>query len=168
MSVTGSESGELAKAGYPVSDLGAGMWAAIGVLAGLVRRNRVGVGGMIDVSMVDGVASWSVWELADYQMTGQIPGPLGTADRLAAPYQAFRCKDGRWVTVAASDRMWPRFCQLMQIPELTNDERYATEWSRYENRHRLAEMIAERFLEQQRDEWIDAALSTRDPVWTCS
>jgi crotonobetainyl-CoA:carnitine CoA-transferase CaiB-like acyl-CoA transferase len=154
MSVTGSEDGEIAKAGYPVSDLGAGMWAVIGVLAGIVRRGRTGTGGSVDVSMVDGVASWSVWELADFQMTGNVPGPLGTAHRLAAPYQAFRCKDGRWVTVAAVERQWPTFCDVVRIPELTTDERYATEWTRYENRQTLAEILAARFLDRPRDEWI--------------
>jgi len=154
MSVTGSEDGEIAKAGFPVSDLGAGMWAAIGVLAGIVRRGRTGVGGFVDVSMVDGIASWSVWELADYQMTGNVPGPLGTAHRLAAPYQAFRCKDGRWLTVAVAERQWLRFCEFAQIPELTSDERYATEWTRYENRQSLAEILAARFLERPRDAWI--------------
>jgi crotonobetainyl-CoA:carnitine CoA-transferase CaiB-like acyl-CoA transferase len=154
MGVTGSPDGEIAKAGYPVSDLGAGMWAVIGVLAGIVRRGRTGVGGAVDVSMVDGVASWSVWELADYQMTGNIPGPLGTAHRLAAPYQAFRCEDGRWVTVAAVERQWPTFCEVVKLPELTNDDRYATEWTRYENRQSLAETLAIRFLDRPRDDWI--------------
>jgi len=155
MSVTGSVDGEIAKAGYPVSDLGAGMWAAIGVLAALVRRGRTGVGGVVDVSMVDGIASWSVWELADYQMTGNIPGPLGTAHRLAAPYQAFRCSDGRWVTVAAVERQWPMFCKVVQLPELNDENRYDTEWSRYENRHSLSETLATRFLDRPRNEWIE-------------
>jgi crotonobetainyl-CoA:carnitine CoA-transferase CaiB-like acyl-CoA transferase len=154
MGVTGSEDGEIAKAGYPVSDLGAGMWAVIGVLAGIVRRARTGRGGAVDVSMVDGIASWSVWELADYQMTGEVPKPLGTAHRLAAPYQAFRCKDGRWVTVAAVERQWPLFCDVVQIPGLTGDERFATEWTRYVNRRDLAKLLATRFLDRPRDEWI--------------
>jgi crotonobetainyl-CoA:carnitine CoA-transferase CaiB-like acyl-CoA transferase len=154
MSVTGSVDGEIAKAGYPVSDLGAGMWAAIGVLAAIVRRGRTGVGGFVDVSMVDGIASWSVWELADYQMTGNVPGPLGTAHRLAAPYQAFRCSDGRWVTLAAVERQWPIFCEVVQLPELTKDDRYTTEWSRYENRFSLSEALADRFRERPRNDWI--------------
>lgn len=154
MSVTGAPDGEIAKAGYPVSDLGAGMWAVIGVLAAIVRRQRTGCGGVIDVSMVDGIASWSMWELADYQMTGQVPGPLGTAHRLAAPYQAFQCRDGRWVTVAAVERQWPLFCEVVQIPELTSDERYATEWTRYEHREALAATLSARFLERSRDDWI--------------
>lgn len=156
MSVTGSPDGEIAKAGYPVSDLGAGMWAVIAVLAGIVRRGRTGLGGTVDVSMVDGIASWSMWELADYQMTGRVPGPLGTAHRLAAPYQAFRCQDGRWVTVAAVERQWPWFCKVIDAPELLDDDRYATEWSRYENRRSLAETLEGRFLEKGRDDWIKA------------
>lgn len=155
MSVTGSPDGEIAKAGYPVSDLGAGMWGVIAVLAGVVRRGRTGLGGSLDVSMVDGIASWSMWELADYQMSGKVPGPLGTAHRLAAPYQAFRCKDGRWVTVAAVERQWPLFCEVAALPELVHDDRYSTEWTRYQNRDALSETLAARFLERTRDVWIE-------------
>ncbi len=90
LSVTAGTDGRPAKAGFPIADLGSGMWGAIGVLAAL-HRVRAGHGGAyIDVSLADTIAGWSVWEVADYIGSGEDPGPLGTAHRLAAPYQGVR------------------------------------------------------------------------------
>ncbi len=155
LSVTGLDEERIVKAGYPVSDLGAGMWACIGVLGALQRRVRTGEGAYVDVAMTDGVASWSVWEVSDYLMTGQVPRPLGTAHRLAAPYQAFRCQDGRALTMAAVERQWDAFCDLLGLDEVRSDDRFATEYSRWEHRDDLAAVLADRFLDRDRDDWID-------------
>jgi crotonobetainyl-CoA:carnitine CoA-transferase CaiB-like acyl-CoA transferase/alkylation response protein AidB-like acyl-CoA dehydrogenase len=154
MSVTGAGPGQMVKAGYPVADLGAGMWGAIGVLAGLQRRGATGVGGHLDISMVDGLVSWGMWELADYQATGEVPEPIGTAHRLTAPYQAFRCRDDRWLTVAAVDRLWAPFCRLMDLEVLQADPRFSTESARYTNRFALSGELAALFIRSDRDEWL--------------
>ena len=155
MSVTGMDDGRLAKAGFPVSDVGSGMWGAIGVLAALLRTRAGGGGSYVDVALADTVASWSVWEVADYAATGQVPGPLGTAHRLAAPYQAFGCGDGRTLVIGAVDRSWPRLCEVLGI-DLSGDERFATEYQRFVNRRDLAAILEERFAANDRDHWIDA------------
>jgi crotonobetainyl-CoA:carnitine CoA-transferase CaiB-like acyl-CoA transferase/alkylation response protein AidB-like acyl-CoA dehydrogenase len=154
MSVTGTGPGEMVKAGYPVADLGAGMWGAIGVLAGLRRRDATGVGGHLDISMVDGLVSWGMWELADYQVTGEVPEPIGTAHRLTAPYQAFRCRDDRWLTVAAVDRLWVPFCRMMGLEVLQADPRFSTESARYTHRSALGGELAAVFVRSDRDEWL--------------
>ncbi|GAA5163044.1 CoA transferase [Pseudonocardia eucalypti] len=153
MSVTGSADGELAKAGYPVSDLGSGMWGAIGILAALLRARAGGGGAHIDVALADAVASWSVWEVADYLGTAVPPGPLGTAHRLAAPYQAFECSDGRTLVVGAVDRSWPALCRLLDI-DLTSDPRFASEYERFVHRAELAGLLQERFDKRPRDDWM--------------
>ena len=154
MSVTGTESGELVKAGFPVSDLSAGMWAAMSVIAALRRAERTGQGAHLDIALVDSVVAWAMWELADYQISEQIPGPIGTAHRLVAPYQAFACQDGRWITLAAVDRKWPEFCELIDAPFLPDDERFETEYGRFEHRQELAEVIGQRLATAPADEWI--------------
>ncbi|OBJ08867.1 CaiB/BaiF CoA-transferase family protein [Mycobacterium sp. 1465703.0] len=154
MSVTGSDDGRLAKAGFPVSDLGAGMWAAIGVLAALVRAGSGGGGGYVDVSLADTIASWSLWEIADYMSTGVVPEPLGTAHRLAAPYQAFNCGDGQLIAVGAVERSWPRLCAVLDL-DLSTDDRFATEYERFRHRKQLAEILDQRFMQEPRDHWID-------------
>lgn len=155
MSVTGTDDGRLAKAGFPLSDLGSAMWAAIGVLAALLRARSGGGGAYIDVSLADTVAAWSVWEVADFIATGEVPHPLGTAHRLAAPYQAFDCADGQTLVIGAVDRAWPALCSVLQI-DLSGDSRFATEYERFGNRHALAEILQQRFAVEKRDHWIEA------------
>ncbi|MEU6381793.1 CoA transferase [Streptomyces sp. NPDC046909] len=153
MSVTGSADGELAKAGYPVSDLATGMWGAIGILAALQRARAGGGGAHIDVSLADAVAAWSVWEVADYVGTSTVPGPLGTAHRLAAPYQAFTCGDRRTLVIGAVDRAWPALCRVLGV-DLSSDPRFGTEYERFVHREELAELLQVRFDEAPRDEWM--------------
>lgn len=155
MSVTGTDDGQLAKAGYPMSDAGSGMWAAIGVLAALMRSRLGGGGSHIDVSLTDTVASWSVWEVADYVVTGEIPGPLGTSHRLAAPYQAFTSGDGQTLVIGAVERSWPSLCTVLDI-DLSDDPRFATEYERFRHRAALSELLQVRFDGAPRDHWIEA------------
>jgi len=162
MSVTGMDDGRLAKAGFPVSDVGCGMWGAIGVLAALLRARADGGGSYVDVALSDAVASWSVWEVADYAATGQVPGPLGTAHRLAAPYQAFECGDGKTLVIGAVDRSWPRLCAVLGV-DVSGDERFATEYQRFRNREDLAMILGERFAANACDYWIDALRASGVP-----
>jgi crotonobetainyl-CoA:carnitine CoA-transferase CaiB-like acyl-CoA transferase len=153
LSVTGSVSGQLAKAGFPVSDLGAGMWAAIGVLAALLRARTGGGGSYVDVSLADTIASWSLWEIADYFTAGEIPGPLGTAHRLAAPYEAFDCEDGKALAIAGVERSWPRLCDVLGL-NVADDQRFTSEYLRFRHRRDLAEILDQRFRTRPRDRWI--------------
>ena len=154
MSVTGSSDGELAKAGYTIGDLGTGMWGAIGVLAALYRA-QAGLGGsFIDVSLADTVAGWSLWEVADFVGTGQLPGPLGTAHRLVAPYEAFTCSDNQPLVIGVTQRAWKDLCGVMGI-DLSSDPRFDTEYSRFVHRKELAAILQDRFGTTPRDTWID-------------
>ncbi|MGW1561116.1 CaiB/BaiF CoA transferase family protein [Streptomyces sp. NPDC002144] len=155
MSVTGSVDGQLAKAGFPVSDVGTGMWGAIGVLAALLRARAGGGGAYVDVALADSVAAWSLWEIADYVATGVEPAPLGTAHRLAAPYEAFTCQDGATLVLGAVDRAWEALCAVLEL-DLRDDPRFATEYERFLHRAPLAEIIQERFATAPRDHWMDA------------
>ena len=153
MSVTGSAIGEPAKAGYTIGDLGTGMWGAIGVLAALLRV-RAGLGGsFIDVSLADTIAGWSFWEVADFVGTGKIPGPLGTAHRLVAPYEGFACGDGEVLVIGVTQRAWKTLCVVLGI-DLSSDSRFDTEYSRFVHRKELASLLQGRFGTAPRDVWI--------------
>ena len=154
LSVTGGTDGSLAKAGFPIADLGSGMWAAIGVLAAL-HRVRAGQGGAyIDVSLADTIAGWSVWEIADYLGSDKVPGPLGTAHRLAAPYQAFGCSDGRLLVIGATERSWLPLCQVLDI-DLSGQPQFSSEYERFIHRDELEVILQQQFNTQPRDVWIE-------------
>jgi crotonobetainyl-CoA:carnitine CoA-transferase CaiB-like acyl-CoA transferase len=154
MSVTGLPGGEPVKAGFPVADLGAGMWSVIGVLAALQRARTTGQGAVLDVALSDAILSWAVWEIADYQMTGVPPQPLGSSHRLVAPYRAYECAREQWINIAGIHSRWAQLCDLLGVPEIKDEPRFASESQRYRNAEALDQILAPQFIGKDRDSWI--------------
>ena len=141
MSVTGEPGGAPVKAGIPLADLGAGLFAASGILAALHYRTRTGEGQHVDTSLVEAGVALSVWEATEYFSSGRAPQPMGSAHRMSAPYQAVACADGYVTIGAANDRLFERLCRLLGHPEWTSDPDYADDTARVANRQALAELI---------------------------
>lgn len=141
MSVTGEPGRPPAKAGIPVTDLGAGLYLCYGILCAYIHYQRTGVGQRVDTSLFEAGIALSVWEATEYWASGRIPQPLGSAHRMNAPYQAIRTADG-YITVGANnDKLWSSFCQAIGKPELEMDERFATKPDRVVNRDILTAEI---------------------------
>ena len=155
MSVTGHPGEAPAKVGVPITDLGAGLFALVGILAALHYRSHSGRGQHIDTSLVEAGLALSVWEATHYFTTGQVPGPIGSAHRLTAPYQAFRCADGYITIGGANDRNFSRIARVLGHPEWLADDRFATNHERVENRVELAALIDAVTGTQPRAFWID-------------
>lgn len=154
MSVTGTSSGEPVKCGPPITDLGAGMFATYGILAALAAREQTGRGQQVDTSLFETGLGLEVWEAVEFFHTGNTPQPTGSAHRLGAPYQAFRCSDG-YITVGADGaRHWPLFCKVLGIPELADDPLFATNPDRLAHLPQLEERIEERTLVETRAHWL--------------
>ena len=141
MSVTGTPGGPPVKAGLPLTDLGAGLFASVGILGALHHRTKSGRGQHIDTSLVDAGLAMSVWEVTDYVTTGQVPGPIGSAHRLTAPYQAFQCADGHITIGAANDRNFAKLTAALGHPEWATDPRFTTNTLRVRHRLELAALI---------------------------
>src|SRR5688572_19636855 len=125
ISVTGEEDGRPAKSGVPLSDLAAGLFGAYGVLGALEYRERTGQGQFVDTSLLEAAMALTVWESTEHWATGRTPKALGSAHRLAAPYQALRAADG-WFTVGANnDKLFDAFCRAIDRPELPADARFS-------------------------------------------
>jgi formyl-CoA transferase len=154
MSVTGTKDGGPVKVGVPLTDLGAGLFALIGILAALHYRTRTGEGQHIDTSLVDAGLALSVWEVTDYFSSGQVPGPLGSAHRMTAPYQAFRCADGYITIGAANDRNFAKLARVLGHPEWIADARFAADHQRVAHRAELAASIEADTSRQPRAHWI--------------
>ena len=133
MSVTG-EAGRPVKNGPPVADLSAGLYLTIGILAALESRRKTGRGQLVTTSLYESALSLGVWETAELWANGQTPGPLGSAHRMAAPYQALRTMDGYVVVAATNDRLWLRLCDLVELPDLADDPRFLTNADRLEHK----------------------------------
>jgi crotonobetainyl-CoA:carnitine CoA-transferase CaiB-like acyl-CoA transferase len=154
MSVTGEPGRPPAKAGIPLTDLGAALFAATGILAAVHHRGRTGIGQYIDTSLVEAGIALSVWEATEYFSGPGVPAPLGSAHRMNAPYQAMRCADG-YVTIGANtDRLFQRLCGVLGHPEWNEEPEFANNPSRVRHRAKLATLIERVMVEQPCRHWL--------------
>ena len=155
MSVTGEPGGPPVKAGVPLTDLGAGLFALVGILAALQHREKSGFGQHVDTSLVDAGVALSVWEATEFFTTGAAPQPMGSAHRMFAPYQAIRCADGYITLGTANDRLFKRVCDLLRHPEWATDARFADNPTRVRNQGVLAGAIEAVTSQRPRAHWVE-------------
>ena len=156
MSITGEPDGEPQKVGIAVADIGAGMWAAFGVMAAIHHRTGHGEGQYIDISMMDAQVAWLTYQAAYFFANGEPPKRLGAAHPNLVPYQAFMCQDGKYINIAVgSERIWERFCQGMAREELSGNPEYATNSERVTHRSKIVPFLQEIFLTKPVMEWVE-------------
>ncbi len=169
MSATGSDGGPPVKVGVPITDLGAGLFAVVGILCALRARRVTGRGQLVDTSLFEAGLALSAWEATEYWYTGEIPRRLGTAHRLNAPYQAYRASDGHFTVGAANSRLWPRFAGLLGLDALVEDPRFRTVGDRLRNRIALQGLVEAVTRQQPRAHWLarcEAAGIPAGPIYT--
>jgi formyl-CoA transferase len=164
MSVTGEPDGNPVKCGPPIGDLSAGMFCAIGILSALAARERTGRGQQVDTSLFEGALALSVWETTELWATGRVPGRLGSAHRLTAPYQALRTRDGYLTIGGNNQKLWERICTVIGREELASDPRFATNDARMANVAELAAELEASLAARGTDEWVDALLEAGVPA----
>ncbi|GHA13813.1 CoA transferase [Devosia pacifica] len=164
ISGTGIPGAEPVKSGIPVGDLGAGMFACYGILSAVIGRQSSGLGQYVDTSLLDAALALSVWESTEYWATGKSPAPLGTANRMSAPYQAFAGSDGHFVVGAANQKLWLIFCDVVGRPELRDDPRFKDNIDRVQRRDELAEVLRPTFLGRPANEWVELFLAAGVPA----
>ena len=155
MSVTGEGEGRPpVKCAPPLTDITAGILAAMGILAVYVQRLETGRGQRIDTSLFEAGVTQSFWQAAVTLATGVSPGPLGSAHPLTAPYQAFETSDG-WITVGGSNQAtWHRLVGVVGLPDLAEDARFLENADRMQNVNELAAVLSERFKTRPTAEWL--------------
>jgi crotonobetainyl-CoA:carnitine CoA-transferase CaiB-like acyl-CoA transferase len=165
MSITGEGPGRPpVKVGAPVTDITAGILAAMGILAALHARTVTGEGQMVDTSLFEAGIVQTYWQSAIALATGVAPGPMGSAHPLNAPYEAFETRDG-WITLgAANPATWQRLIKLLKRPELAQDPRFADSSGRIVNRIVLAETLAPEFKRRTSAEWLEALEHAKVPA----
>ncbi|MGH8676213.1 MAG: CaiB/BaiF CoA transferase family protein, partial [Burkholderiales bacterium] len=132
MGLTGEKGGGPVKPGLPVADLTSGLWIAIGILAMLAGREKTGRGAHLDFSMLDGQVSLLTLAAARYFALGEVPPRLGTEHPGRVPSATFRCKDGKFAHLTASDQHWEPLCEVLN---LRFDIDLATNEARVEHRN---------------------------------
>ena len=156
MSVTGAGPGEAPmKCGAPLTDITAGILAAMGVLGAYVHRLKTGEGQRVDTSLFEAGIVHTYWQSAIAFATGISPVPMGSAHPLNAPYQAFATADG-WITVGAANQAnWLKLLDALQAQTIQDDPRFAENAGRMEHLQELVDALAPVFRSRSSAEWLE-------------
>ncbi|MEO9129657.1 MAG: CoA transferase, partial [Sphingomonas sp.] len=155
---------EPAKNSIAVADLGAGLFSVYGILSAVIGREKTGKGQYVDASLLEAALGLSIWETTELWGTGKSPQPIGSANRMSAPYQAVMASDGWFVIAAANQGLWLTFLKVLGREELQADPRYSSNAQRVVNRVSLINDLAPTFLTRTGQEWTDALLAAGVPA----
>jgi len=125
----------------PISDLNAGVFAAVGVLAALQSRHTTGKGQHVETSLLESALAYTIWETGMYLSTGEVAQRNGARHRLAAPYEPLKTADGHIVVGVNTQRLWKRFCEALGDPELCENADFNSPGGRMKNRDALQARI---------------------------
>ncbi len=155
MSITGEGPGRPpVKVAAPISDINAGILAAMGVSAAYSSMLQTGLGQKVDTSLFEAAITQTYWQSAIAFATGEKPGPLGSAHPLNAPYQAFRTSDG-WINVGAANQSnWIRFLDVISAPELNDDPRFCSNADRMQNLSALVDILTGYLVQDTTGNWL--------------
>ena len=155
MSITGVPDGPPVKVGVPITDISAGIMAANGVLCAYIHAQKTGQGQLVDTSLLEAGIAYTIWESSGYFADGEIPGPLGSAHRVSAPYQALRTSDGYINIGAPTQRTWEQLCRAIGQEELIEDQRFREPGDRKAREEELAALLEEIFSQQSTAYWLE-------------
>ena len=142
MSLTGEQEGRPQKVGVAFADIFSGLYGVIGILAALAERERSGLGQQIDISLFDCMTGVLPNQAMNYHATGVSPTRLGNAHPNIVPYQDFATNDGRVIVACGNDRQFRSLCTALEMPELADDPRFATNPARVASREAVTQILS--------------------------
>ena len=163
MSVTGHPNSEPTRVGTSIGDITAGLFTAIGINAALYDRQKTGKGAFIDVSMLDCQIAILENAIARYLSKNEIPEPMGSRHPSIAPFEAFKTKDSFLIIAAGNDKLFKSLCEVLEIPNIANDEMYKTNSLRSQNIDKLKLIIEDKLQHKNTDEWIKVMENLKIP-----
>jgi crotonobetainyl-CoA:carnitine CoA-transferase CaiB-like acyl-CoA transferase len=154
MSVTGEPDGRPLKVGAALIDMICGLYATTGVLAALQARTRTGRGQRVEVSLMDSALAGLLNQASAHLLAGAVPGRLGNRHPSISPYETYRAADGEFAVAVGNDAIFARLCATIGRPEMSVDERFATNAARLERRDELGAMLEGAFAAATAVEWV--------------
>jgi len=160
MSITGERDdmagGGPQRVGVPTVDIMTGMYATIAVCAAIAHRSETGVGQHLDLALFDTAVAFLANQGMNYLATGDVPGRIGNAHPNIVPYQTFRTADGDIILACGNDNLFKKFCDVAGCQHLLEDERFATNSKRVENRQAITDLLAAVFAKRTTRDWVEA------------
>jgi crotonobetainyl-CoA:carnitine CoA-transferase CaiB-like acyl-CoA transferase len=155
MSLTGEPNGSPMKVGVALIDVMTGLYSSNAILAALMARHHTKEGQYIDISLLDVQLAALANQAMNYLTTGENPNRLGNGHPNIVPYQTFATQDGSLILAIGNDSQFVRFCQLCQLEDLSDDEKYSTNEIRVKNRNSLIPIIAQKIANYPTHWWIE-------------
>jgi crotonobetainyl-CoA:carnitine CoA-transferase CaiB-like acyl-CoA transferase len=163
MSFTGQPDGEPTKVGVALLDVIAGLYAANGVQAALLGRERTGRGARVVISLFEASLAALVNQAANYLLGGVVPRPMGNAHPNIVPYQLFRAADRPFILAAGNDRLFDRAAGAIGRPDLSTDARFRTNADRVRHRDELIAILEAAFASEPMQRWVDSLAAAGVP-----
>jgi formyl-CoA transferase len=163
MWITGERDGNPCKVGVAITDVLTGVYASGAITAALLWRERTGRGQYLDCSLLDAQVSALANIASNYLVAGREARRWGTAHESIIPYQVFQTKDRPIAIAVANQKLWVRFCRLIEREEWLEDPRFASNPKRVENREALLPLVDEVMAGKGCDEWMNRFVEAAIP-----
>ena len=163
MSVTGQPNSEPTRVGTSIGDITAGLFTTIGINAALYDREKTGKGTFIDVSMLDCQIAILENAIARYLSKNEIPKPMGSRHPSIAPFEAFKTKDSHIIIAAGNDKLFEKLCNVLEMSELFNDEKFNTNSLRSKNMDELKLILEDKLSSKITTDWVRLMEEERIP-----
>jgi crotonobetainyl-CoA:carnitine CoA-transferase CaiB-like acyl-CoA transferase len=163
MSLTGDPEGEPYRAGISVFDVMAGLHATIGLLAAINARHDTGRGQHVEVNLMSSALSGLVNQSSAYVAGGVVPFRMGNSHPSLFPYEPLPCADGELIITAGNSGQFRKLVEVLGVPELADDPRFARNEDRTANRDELRPLLVERLRTRTRTEWFRAIIDAGVP-----
>ena len=155
MGMTGTPDGPPMRVGVPVGDIFSGVYATIGILAALARREKTGRGGYVDAALVDSIVGTLAFQALNYLVSGEVPKRIGNSHPNLVPYQEFPVADGRIIIATGNDAQFVKLCGILGAPELAEAEAYKDNKGRVTHRAELVGKLCALTARMKRHELLD-------------
>ncbi|SER86108.1 CaiB/BaiF CoA transferase family protein [Lentzea albida] len=163
MSLTGDPDGPPYRAGISVFDVMAGNHAVIGILAALRHRDATGQGQLVEVNLLSSALTGLVNHSSAYAAGGVVPLRMGNAHPSVFPYEPLPTADNDLIVAAANDGQFRRLCEVLGLPEVPDDPRFARNADRTRHREELRPVLEERLRTRGAVEWFDLLVAAGVP-----
>ncbi len=163
MSLTGEPDGEPYRAGVALFDVMAGLHATVGVLSALNHRHATGSGQHIEVNLLASALSGLVNQTSAYVAGGVVPFRMGNSHPSLYPYAPMMCADGELIVTAGNDNQFRKLCDVLGVPELADDPRFARTEDRNVHRDELRPLLLERLRTRTKMEWFREIIAAGVP-----
>jgi len=167
MDMTGAPDGSPMRVGVPIADVFSGVYATVGILAALKRRETTGRGGYVDCALVDSTVGTLTFQALNYLVSGEVPKRIGNAHPNLVPYQEFPVADGRIIIATGNDAQFVKLCGILGAPQLAEVEAYKDNKGRLAHRAELIgklTALTSRFKREDLLDKLEAATIPAGPI----